>query len=106
MRDAQVVVLVVLVELVVVLGPTVAVVAANWHPLTRQQELRRPPGYAVVMLDVGPPKKHMLLASIDGLLMSTALKDWAQLGIAVISRMSASTSLNSVRVTTWLIDTE
>ncbi len=91
--------------LLVVLGPTVVVVAANWHSLTRQQQMQRPPGYAVVVLDVGPPKKHMLLASINGLLMSTALKDWAQLGIAVINRMSASTLLNRVGVTTCLIDT-
>jgi hypothetical protein len=57
------------------------------------------------MLGVGTPRKHMLLTSINGSFMSNALIDRVQLGTAIISRMSASTWLNSANVTTWLLDT-
>jgi hypothetical protein len=65
---------------IVVLGATVVVVTANWHPLMPQKQMRRPPRYAVIMLDVGPPKKHMLLASIEGSLVVSALKNCVQVG--------------------------
>jgi hypothetical protein len=66
--------------------------------------MRRQPVYAVVMLGVGTPKKHMLLAAIEGSLMASALKNCVQLGTEVIKRMPASTLLNSANVTNRLIN--